>query len=239
MCFHYSLTVERAQIEIQLHAVWDDAPWQPVFHANGFQFPNMPVITQEAPTRIRKLQWGLIPAWVKDAASANEIQSKTLNARAETLFEKPSFRSSILHQRCLVIADGFFEWMEYQKKKYPHYIYLKQHRLFCFAGIYSNWIDEATGEMITSFSIITTDANPMMQRIHNTKKRMPLIIEEKDFHRWLSPDINREEIGILLQPFGDRDMEGHTISRLITSRTQDSNVAEVTEEFIYPELQLL
>ncbi|HRF26413.1 MAG TPA: SOS response-associated peptidase family protein, partial [Ferruginibacter sp.] len=103
MCFHYSLTKEKAEIEIQLQASWSD-DWEPVYHADGFRFERMPVITQEDPSRIQMFHWGLIPHWVKGRANADKLRAQTLNARMETIFEKPSFRSSITHHRCLVIA---------------------------------------------------------------------------------------------------------------------------------------
>ncbi len=238
MCFHYTLTLERTEVALQLHADWDD-DFEPVFHADGFAHPPMPVITMEEPGKIQLFHWGLIPSWVKSKEDADKLSNQTLNARAETIFEKPSFRNSISNQCCLVIADGFFEWMDFQKKKYPHHIFIGDHELFCFAGIYSHWTDKETGEHISSFSIISTDANPMMERIHNLKKRMPVIIPKNRYHDWLKKGLSKEEIKSFLNPFPDIEMKNHTISKLITSRSQSSNVPEVIEEFIYPELQLL
>lgn len=237
MCFHYSLTKERTEIALQLHADWDDPEgWQPVYHASGFSFLQMPVITMQEPRKIQLMNWGLIPFWVKSKADADKLRAQTLNARSETIFEKPSFRNSIVNNRCLIIADGFFEWMDFQKKKYPHHIYLKEHRLFCFAGIYSSWTDKETGELINSFSIITTDANPMMARIHNIKKRMPVILHPDQYKECLKKDLSKEQIQSLLQQFPENEMDNHTISKLITSRTENSNVPEITEAFVYPEL---
>lgn len=235
MCFHYSLTKEKAEIEIQLQASWSD-DWEPVYHADGFRFERMPVITQEDPARIQMFHWGLIPHWVKGRADADKLRAQTLNARMETIFEKPSFRSSITHHRCLVIADGFFEWMDFQKKKYPHYVYLEGRRLFCFAGIHAAWTDRDTGEHVQSFSIITTEANPMMARIHNLKQRMPVILGAADRNRWLSPGLSPEEIRTLCMPFPESGMQYHTISKRISSRTGDSNVPETIEPVSYPEL---
>lgn len=237
MCFHYSLTIERAEIEIQLGAHWDD-DWEPVYHANGFSFLAMPVITQGDPGRIQLFHWGLIPPWVKSKADADKLRAQTLNARSETVFEKPSFRTSIMHNRCLVIADGFFEWMDFEKKKYPHYIRLKDKELFCFAGIYASWTDKETGEHINSFSILTTDANPLMARIHNSKQRMPVIIPPAGYKKWLSPGLSKEEIGSFLKPYPESAMQAYTISKRITSRTDNPNVPETLEPFTYPELPL-
>ena len=238
MCFHYSLTKERAEIEIQLGVHFDDV-WTPVFHANGFSFLQMPVITQNKSGSIQLLHWGLIPNWIKTKADADKIRAQTLNARSESVFEKPSFRSCIGNNRCLVIADGFYEWMDFKKKKYPHLIFLKNERLFCFGGIYSSWADNETGEHLDTFSILTTDANPMMARIHNSKQRMPVIIPPHLYNKWLSADLKKEDINSFFNPYPENEMQSHSISKLITSHTQDSNQPEIRELFTYPELSQL
>ncbi len=238
MCFHYSLTKERAAIEIQLQANWDNESWQPVYHADGFTFLSMPVITQEKPATLQTYRWGLVPHWIKTRQEADAIRLHTLNARSETVFEKPSFRSSIMHHRCLVPADGFFEWMDFQKKKYPHHIFLNQHDLFCFAGIYAHWTDQQTGEFLQTFSILTTDANPMMSRIHNLKKRMPVIVPPHLYSTWLQPPLTATDIKSFFSPYPDTDMDNHPISKKISSRTQNSNTPEVLQPFDYPELAL-
>lgn len=238
MCFHYSLTKEKAEIEIQLQASWSD-DWEPVFHADGFTFLRMPVISMEEQDRIQLFHWGLIPHWVKNREEADKLRAQTLNARSETVFEKPSFRSSIRHHRCLVIADGFFDWMDFQKKKYPHYIYMEEHRLFCFGGIYAGWTDKETGEIIHSYAILTTDANPMMARIHNLKQRMPVIIPPNRYREWLDPQLDTEGIRSFFNPYPQDEMRNHTISKRITSRTENSNAPETLEPAVYPELALL
>jgi len=227
-----------ATIEAELRVVWDDAGWQPVYHADAFTFLKMPVITMDAPSQVQLFQWGLIPHWVKNAVDANQLKAQTLNARSETVFEKPSFRSAIVNRRCLIPADGFFEWMDHGGKKYPHYIFLSSHRIFCFAGICSSWTDKETGELISTFSILTTEANPLMARIHNLKKRMPVILDEASYASWLDKDLSAQDIQALMKPFPTAEMQAHTISRLITSRKENSNVEAVTELFHYPGIDL-
>ncbi len=226
-----------ATIEAELRVVWDDAGWQPVYHADAFTFLKMPVITMDAPSKVQLFQWGLIPHWVKNAEDANKLKAQTLNARSETVFEKPSFRSAVNRQRCLIPADGFFEWMDHGGKKYPHHIYLQSHRIFCFAGIYSSWTDKETGELINTFSILTTEANPMMARIHNLKKRMPVILNPESYEVWLDKELSVAKMQTLMRPYPSEDMQAHTISKLITSRSENSNIPAVTEPFSYPELQ--
>ncbi len=145
----------------------------------------------------------------------------------------------ISNNRCLIIADGFFEWMDFQKKKYPHLIQMQGEQVFCFAGIYSSWVDKTTGELVNSFSILTTDANPMMEKIHNLKNRMPVIVPPSLYKRWLSPNLTKEEINSFFIPYPEEKMQNHTISKRITSRTEDSNVIETLSPFEYPELALL
>jgi len=238
MCFHYSLTKERIEIALQLHAEWDD-DFTPVFHANAFDFPVMPVITQGTPGKIQLFQWGLLPHWIKTKQEAEKFRMQTLNARCESIFDKPSFRTYIGNNRCLVLADGFFEWMDFQKKKYPHYIFLKEHQLFSFGGIYSRWVDKETGEIINTFSILTTDANPMVARIHNIKKRMPVIIPKEKYSAWLQKDLPKEKIMELLAQYPETEMTTHTISKRITSRTENSNARETIDPFEYPELSFI
>lgn len=218
-----------------IQAEWE-IPFEPVYHAGGFDFPHMPVVTLREPGKVQAYQWGLIPHWTASLADAQKLRAQTLNARSETLFTKPSFRSYARDNRCLVLVDGFFEWMEHRKKKYPHYIHLRNHALFAFAGIYSHWVDKETGELFKTFSIITIDANPLMARIHNQKKRMPVILEKEQWQRWLQPGLLQDQVMEMLRPCDDSGMQARTISKLITTRGADTNVPEVMEEELYPEL---
>jgi len=127
--------------------------------------------------------WGLIPFWSKD----DNIKRATLNAKVETLSEKPSYRNST-KKRCLVIADGFYEWQWLDpkgKEKQKYLIRAKDQEIFALAGIYSHWTDKSTGEEKDTFSIVTTEANELMAEIHNNKKRMPIVLRKEDQRRWL------------------------------------------------------
>lgn len=236
MCFHFSITKEKSVIEQHLKKEWPEDGWRPFYHADGFAFPELPVLKQNEPESIQYHSWGLIPHWVKNVEEAKTIRTQTLNARAETLFDKPSFRDSVKHQRCLIPTTGFFEWMDFGGKKYPHYIFLSHQPLFCFGGIASEWVDRSTGEWFKSFSIITTEANALMQKIHNIKKRMPLIIAETDYEAWLDPECKREQVERFLSPFPEEHMEAYPIGKLVSKKTSDSNVPEVLEKCFYPEL---
>lgn len=150
----------------------------------GFEFLNVPVILDESPKIITtNYHWGLVPSWSKDL----DFRKNTLNARIETLDEKPSFRN-ITSNRCLVIATSFFEWHwndEKGKSKTKYQIFSKEDEIFAFAGIYSTWKDVGTGKNYNSFSIVTTQANKEMEYIHNHKKRMPIMLKKADEMAWL------------------------------------------------------
>jgi putative SOS response-associated peptidase YedK len=234
MCYHYSLTKKQEEIMRMIQAEWE-VPFEPVHHATGFSFPAMPVITAEKPKLVQRYQWGLIPHWVHSLEDAKKLRAQTLNAKSETLFEKPAFRS-YTGNRCIVLADGFFEWMEYKKKKYPHYVQLKAHQPFGFAGLYAHWTDKETGELFRTFTVITTEANPLMARIHNVKKRMPVILQQQQWNTWLAPDLTKAQMTELLTPCDDTGMEAHTISKLITTQGADTNVPEIAQPYAYAEL---
>jgi putative SOS response-associated peptidase YedK len=237
MCYHYSLTKKQEEIMKMIQAEWE-MPFEPIYHINGFDFPVMPVITMKEPRKVQAYSWGLVPHWSKSLADAQKLRTQTLNARSETVFEKPSFRTYVEQNRCLVLADGFYEWMDFAKKKYPHYVHLDEKNLFAFAGLYTHWTDKETGELLKTFTILTTDANPLMARIHNVKKRMPLILPKEQWDTWLDPSLNKEQIAALFTPCSDGNMKAHTISKLITTRGADTNVPEINHPFEYPELAL-
>ena len=211
----------------------------PYYHVSGFLHPKLPVIRSDNKGLIQHNSWGLIPSWIKDGEQAGEMAKITLNAKAETIFEKPSFKNSIKKNRCLVLVDGFYEWKTVGKNKYPHFIYLKDKEPFTLGGIYSDWVNKETGEIIKTFSIITTEANPLMAKIHNSKKRMPLIIDRNKEGKWINPDLSETEIKYIMKPFDENEMDAHTISKLITQRGVNNNVPEVMERFSYSELDAI
>lgn len=184
MCFHSEQTKFPKEVESRFKAkIKDLNKFKPTTHFNGFEFPQTPIIIDENPTEILHYNWGLIPSWAKDET----IQKMTLNARIETIEEKPSFKNSI-NKRCLVIATGFYEWQWHDtkgKNKTKYEIGIGNHNLFAFAGIYSQWVNQDNGEIKDTYSIVTTVANPLMAEIHNIKKRMPIILKPEDEYKWL------------------------------------------------------
>ena len=232
MCFHISLSKDRKTIEKRFDASFIDPIFERIFHVSAFSFPRLPVISNDDPSKIQLFSWGLIPLWVKDEDTALKIREQTLNAKAETVTVKPSFRHSIKTKRCLVLADGFYEWQHVKNKTFPYYIHLKDNQLFAFAGIWDAWTNKETKETLKTFSIITTQANPLLAVIHNTKKRMPVILRPEGERKWLS-DIPLEETVSLLTPYDEKAMEAHTVSKLITTRGMPTNVPEVMSPFQY------
>jgi putative SOS response-associated peptidase YedK len=184
MCFHSKQSKEATEVENRFNAKMDNiAMFKPQESINGFDYPLTPIIIDENPKIITHYNWGLIPSWSTD----DEIKKFTLNARIETVDEKPSFRNSV-YKRCLVIANGFYEWQWLDSKgknKNKFEIGIGNDDLFAFAGLYSEWTDKITGEIKNTYTIVTTEANPLMAEIHNIKKRMPIILKKEDEKKWL------------------------------------------------------
>jgi putative SOS response-associated peptidase YedK len=155
------------------------------------------------------LRWGLIPSWAKDSAIGNRM----INARAETLAEKPAFRESFSERRCLVPADGFYEWEKMRHRKQPHYVRVGGGQVFAFAGLWERWWDRASGAQRETFTIVTTEPNTLLEPIHN---RMPVIIAPDDYDRWLDPE-NRDAASLsdLLAPYPPERMSAYPVSTYV------------------------
>lgn len=190
MCSHYNLKANSKEIEEEFNAEFEAGiAAEMSMYANGYAHPKMPVITNEEPGKIKFFHWGLIPSWVKDSTQAKEMANMCIMAKIESIEEKPSFRESYKHKRCIIPATSFYEWKWLdakgkQKEKYE--IGLPNNQFFAFGGLWSNWTNKETGEIIETFSIVTTDANELMAEIHNTKKRMPLILQPNQVDEWLN-----------------------------------------------------
>ncbi len=194
MCFNASITIplEVAVTEYHLKILEKFNYSEYSDYKNAFSHPFLPIITKGR--LLAKAQWGLIPKWVKDNKKSEEIKKFTLNARVETLTDKPSFKGSVNNGRILVIFDGFFEWQETDGKKEPYYISAKNDKPLIAAGLMSQWGD------IFTFTIITTDALGIMKEIHNTKERMPFFISKDDIDLWLDPNIPYTEVISRIKP---------------------------------------
>jgi putative SOS response-associated peptidase YedK len=174
------------------------------------------VINDGSKNRLGFLRWGLIPPWAKDM----KIGNKMINARAETIAEKPSFRNAFKKKRCLIIADSFYEWKRHDDQtKTPMRIKLKSGDLFAMAGLWDRWISPQ-GESIYSCSVITTTPNDLVKGIHD---RMPVILKPSDEKIWLDPAISDiKQLNGLLTPFNQDLMETYEVSSLVSSTKNNS-----------------
>ena len=179
--------------------------------------PSQPVaaLIREQTAKLEFLNWGLVPSWSKEPS----IGARMINARQETLAEKPSFRGLLKSRRCLILADGFYEWKSLGKRKQPYYIRLKSQEPFSFAGLWSEWVSP-DGSKIWSCTIITTQPNELMQEIHN---RMPVILSRKAREAWLDPsNSQKEELLDLLKPYSAEEMEAFPVSTFVNSPANDA-----------------
>ena len=195
MCYITKLTRTAAELQKRFKAemVVKDQ-YKMNSQISGFDFGKTPIITDSKSDLIQHFNWGLIPSFAQN----EEIRSFTLNAKIETLSEKSSFRESV-NKRCLVLANGFYEWKWHDTKgrnKEKFLIGLKNEELFAFAGIYSSWLNPYTNETTNSFSIVTTEADSLMAEIHNIKKRMPVVLSRENERDWL----NGMELGHFVKP---------------------------------------
>ncbi|MDX5481862.1 MAG: SOS response-associated peptidase [Hymenobacteraceae bacterium] len=175
----------------------------------------LPVVTDREPDKLQFFSWGLLPHWSKEKG----YKHKSINARAETLTEKPTFRELINHKRCLVPADSFYEWKSTSAGKQPYRVLLRSGELFSFAGLWDEWADKETGEVVDSFTIITTEANELMRPIHD---RMPVLLHPEEEELWLSGEQANEHLLSLLRPYPSEEMKVYPVSSLVNSPTHDS-----------------
>jgi putative SOS response-associated peptidase YedK len=216
----------------------------PLYHANGFAHPKLLVFTDKAPFQPMMFKWGLIPSWVKDKPTSIKLARQTLNARIETLFELPSFRSSAKNKRCLIYLDAFYEHHHAQGKVYPFHIAMKNEEPLAVAGIWEEWVDKETGEVINTTSIVTTKANSLLGKIHNNPKaeepRMPVILPKEKQDLWLTPykdGTTKQDLISLAVPFPTEELVAYPVKR-IRGKEALGNIPEAEEKFEYPELEL-
>lgn len=210
MCYYTLLGSKKERLELAFKADFNEAVnYEPKGMVNGFEHQKVPIIMNDNPERIALVRWGLIPTWA-NLEQAKKIQNQTLNARAETIVEKPAFRDSE-NRRCLVLVDGFYEWQQQSNKsKVKHLIKLKDEENFALGGIWSYWKNPLKpNSYVRTFAILTVEANPMMAKIHNTKKRMPLIIAKEHYQDWLNTEA--KDLSNLIKPFDEKLMEAKVV----------------------------
>lgn len=212
MCGRFTLTAHSQTIAntfnvaptLQMGPRYNIAPTQEIVTIVGNGSPHLEL-----------QQWGLVPSWSKDERSG----AKMINARAETLAEKPSFKRLLHARRCLVVADGFYEWQQRDGGKTPMYITLKDGVPFAFAGLWDTW-KRPDGQLLRTCTIITTEPNELVSSIHN---RMPVILGKEARERWLDPELQDEHALLpLLAPFPATEMTARPVSRLLNNPRYDS-----------------
>jgi putative SOS response-associated peptidase YedK len=164
------------------------------------------IFAENGGRRLEALRWGLVPSWAKDLS----IGSRMINARSETAHEKPSFRSAWGRRRCLIPADGFYEWKKEAGGKQPFHIRMKSEEPFAFAGLWETW-DGGDGEVRTC-AILTTEANEMMSDIHH---RMPVILPPDLYEAWLGDEAEKQELIAMMEPYPSDEMEAYPVSRFV------------------------
>jgi putative SOS response-associated peptidase YedK len=231
MCFNASLAQSAEILKIHFNADIDGNGFEPVYFRSAFSLPYWPVLKAEDSGKFSLLQWGLIPFWEKNLEMANQIRFKTFNARFETLNEKVSYSHPADNKRCAVVVDGYFEWKDINGKKYPYYLYLQDKKPFLLAGIWDTWANREKGEIFETFSVVTTKAKGIAEEIHNTKKRMPFILDNKNFKIWMDQKQSFKNIRDRLIPCSD-NLEAHPVSGLLSSRSKETNVPEVQKKLV-------
>ncbi len=214
MCGRFTLTADQDSFEDRFSLTGFDLGWVPSFNIAPTQ-EVLTVTNDGSENRPELMRWGLVPSWAKDP----KIGNRMINARSETLTEKPSFRTAFKRRRCLIPADGFYEWKREGKAKKPMLITANPGGLFAFAGLWETW-KQPDGSWLLTCAIITTSANEFMTSIHD---RMPVILPREAEGAWLDPD--SEDVGALselLLPYPSDRMHAHEVSTLVNSPRNNS-----------------
>lgn len=237
MCFFVAQFIKASQARTRYwnSVLQDTCVFKDNYVASGFEHPNLLIVKQEEEPTLEMAQWGLIPNWCKTDEDAKELSAITINARCETIFEKPSFKESAKHKRCLLPVNGFFEYQHVDNQKIPYYISLKDEEIFSIGALYAKWTSTTTGETIQTFSIITTPANPLLETIHNTKMRMPLIIPAKNEKDWLQYNLSENEVLQFLKTYPENSMQAWRVNPLI-SKGKSANTHRAIESTDTPSL---
>ena len=215
MCGRFTLTVDPGQLQEAFP--WVEFPEDITKRYNIAPSQPAAVVPNDGFNRVDFFNWGLIPFWAKDP----KIGNRMINARSETISEKPSFRGSFKYKRCLVLADGFYEWRKEpgSKSKTPIYLRMKSKMPIAFAGLWDDWHSN-DGSEIRTFTIITTEPNTLIKEIHN---RMPVILPLSSYHDWLKEGENEPELlKSFLRPYPSEEMEAYPVSKYVNSPQNDS-----------------
>lgn len=218
MCGRFALAQEHEALRVRFGFTDDpEAPYQQLPRYNIAPTQMLGVVRQNGGRTFTPMRWGLIPTWAKDPKIGNSL----INARSETVAEKPSFRDSFKKRRCLVPATGFFEWQKVpaSTSKQPFHIHLLNESVFAFAGLWSYWTDPQTKLDWLTFAILTTSANELMKPIHD---RMPVILAPDNEARWCDPSTSAEQLHELFRPFPADQMDAYAVSTSVNAPRNDA-----------------
>jgi len=216
MCGRFGASFQYRDIKVQWNLYGEFPGYFPRYNIAPSQ--DVPVIVRnEDRNELRSMHWGLVPSWSQDPSMGQRM----INARSETLLEKPSFKQLVSMRRCLVPADGFYEWRREGNHKVPMWIHLKKREPFAFAGLWDCWRDPAGDKELYSFTIITTEANALLRPIHN---RMPVIYDKEMGRQWLEESFGGQPmiLAAVLRPWPSASMEAHEVSTLVNSPENDT-----------------
>jgi putative SOS response-associated peptidase YedK len=234
MCFSVNVNLVKEELENRYGATLiDPDKYRPSYYYHAFSLPELPAVCSGIPNRIRLLKWGLIPSWIRSIDDANAIRYKTFNARSESLDKKPSFSSSIRSKRCIIPLKGFFEWQHIGKEKIPWYIYHSENEILSIAGLYDEWTENSTGELFS------TEANGLMAEIHNSARRMPVILDKTAETIWIDLSTSALDALSLLKPCQDEVLSAYTIGPLVNDKKSNRNSPDVIRAYDYNSGNLL
>jgi putative SOS response-associated peptidase YedK len=226
MCGRFTLRAPASVIAEQF-SLFEAAPFTPAYNIAPTQ--SVATVVVPSPGAARELvwmHWGLVPSWAKDRSAG----SRMINARAETVAQKPAYRAAFRRRRCLVLADGFYEWQRLDGKKRPYFIHRLDDRPFAFAGLWEHW-QGAEEESLQSCALVTTEANELMRPIHD---RMPVILPPREYDRWLDPTVDApESLLSLLRPYPSEAMAAHVVSTYVNNPTHDAPLCIAPEPALF------
>ncbi len=245
MCFHASIVVKAEQVEIQFQSSFANERVKsnfdkPHYHLNGFEHPNLPIITQERPDIILPAVWGIVP--ITENPDYLDLYFKKaskfgggLNARSEKIDSHFLYKQLYKEQRCLVIVTSFYEPHKYKNSSYPYIIRRVDRKPFALAGLYTRFQNA-----LVTCTILTKPAMPYLAEIHNVKKRQPVILTQENQNVWLDDSISEKDITtIITNNVDSNELQSYSVNKSLFSRTQDSNVPSILEHVAYPELNKL
>jgi putative SOS response-associated peptidase YedK len=228
-----------SEIDEALRIFREQIKGKPLFAVSGFDHPSIPILINQGGIHWQTMHWGLIPLWCKDWSAALEMSNMTLNARSETLFEKPAFKHAASTRRGLLPVTGFYEYKHVKGKKFPFFVDWSDEQVHWLACVCDEWKDQERGEVVLTFSIVTTKGNALMAEIHNNPEleepRMPVVLEGENLLKWISNETSIDELRQMLSVADASEMKAHAVKPL-RGKFSPGNTAEAFKPHAYPEL---